>query len=96
MADKTTGGRPAVKEAAIGGLPGIADLYDDTLLPVEQQGEARKMTGAQWKKYAKAAVSIYVEGAKESADAAAQSAFSDTAHRWGRAVYRSICWNTAS
>ena len=76
MADKTTGGLPAVKEAAIGGLPGIADLYDDTLLPVEQQGEARKMTGAQWKKYAKAAVSIYVEGAKESADAAAQSAFS--------------------
>ena len=46
MADKTTGGLPAVKEAAIGGLPGIADLYDDTLLPVEQQGEARKMTGA--------------------------------------------------
>ena len=91
MADKTTGGLPAVKEAAIGGLPGIADLYDDTLLPVEQQGEARKMTGAQWKKYAKAAVSIYVEGAKESADAAAQSAFSDTAHRWGWAVYRSIC-----
>ena len=76
MADKTTGGLPAVKEAAIGGLPGIADLYDDTLLPVEQQGEARKMTGAQWKKYAKAAVSIYVEGAKESADAAAQSASS--------------------
>lgn len=76
MADKTTGGLPAVKEAAIGGLPGIADLYDDTLLPVEQQGEARKMTGAQWKKYAKVAVSIYVEGAKESADAAAQSAFS--------------------
>lgn len=76
MADKTTSGLPAVKEATIGSLPGIADLYDDTLLPVEQQGEARKMTGAQWKKYAKAAVSIYVEGAKESADAAAQSASS--------------------
>ncbi len=36
MADKTTGGLPAVQEAAIGSLPGIADLYDDTLLPVEQ------------------------------------------------------------
>lgn len=32
MADKTTGGLPAVEEAAIGSLPGIADLYDDTLL----------------------------------------------------------------
>ena len=40
MADRTTGGLPAVQESAIGGLPGIADLYDDTLIPVEQQGEA--------------------------------------------------------
>ena len=50
MADKTTGGLPAVEEAAIGSLPGIADLYDDTPLPVEQQGEAMHMTGRQWKK----------------------------------------------
>jgi len=42
MADKTTGGLPAVQEAAIGSLPGIADLYDDTLLPVEQ---AIQLTG---------------------------------------------------
>lgn len=38
MADKTTGALAAVAEAPIGSLPGIADLYDDTLLPVEQQG----------------------------------------------------------
>ncbi len=74
MADKTTGGLPAVQEAAIGSLPGIADLYDDTLLPVEQQGEARHMTGAQWKSYARASVSIYVEGAAQSARDAAASA----------------------
>lgn len=74
MADKTTGGLGAVTEAAIGSLPGIADLYDDTLLPVEQQGEARHMTGAQWKRYAQAGTQVYVEGAKKAAEAAAQSA----------------------
>lgn len=74
MADRTTGGLPAVQEAAIGGLPGIADLYDDTLLPVEQQGEARHMTGAQWKAYAQAGVSQYVESAHDAASAAQQSA----------------------
>lgn len=74
MADKTTGGLPAVQETAIGDLPGIADLYDDSLLPVEQQGEARHMTGAQWKRYARAGVEIYVDGAKQSAAAAADSA----------------------
>lgn len=74
MADKTTGGLTAVTEAAIGSLPSIADLYDDTLLPVEQQGEAHHMTGAQWKRYAQAAVAVYVDGAKDAADAAADSA----------------------
>ena len=71
MADRTIGG---LQEAPIGSLQGIADLYDDSLLPVEQQGEARKMTGAQWKRYAQAGVSGYVEGAKEAAKAAADSA----------------------
>ena len=74
MADKTAGALPAVREAAIGSLPGIAELYDETLLPVEQQGEARHMTGAQWKAYAQASVSRYVDGAKDAADAAAGSA----------------------
>ena len=74
MADKTTGALTAVQEAAIGDLPGIADLYDDTLLPVEQQGEARKMTGGQWKGYAQASTKAYVEGAAQSAQNAAGSA----------------------
>lgn len=76
MADKTTGGLTAVAEATIGSLPEIASLYDDTLIPVEQQGEARRMTGAQWKQYARAGVEIYVDGAKESAKAAENSAAS--------------------
>lgn len=74
MADKTTGGLPAVEEAAIGELPGIAGLYDDALIPVEQQGEARHMTGAQWKGYAQASVSQYVEGAREEAERAQTAA----------------------
>lgn len=74
MADRTTGGLPAVQEAAIGDLPGIEDLYDDTLLPVEQQGEARHMTGAQWKGYAQAAAKVCADGAREAANAAAGSA----------------------
>lgn len=74
MADRTTGGLTAVEESPIGSLPGIADLYDDTLIPVEQQGEARHMTGRQWKKYAQAGVQVYVEGAKQSAQEAAASA----------------------
>lgn len=63
-----------MQEASIGDLPGIADLYDDSLLPVEQQGEARHMTGVQWKRYAQAGVEVYVEGAKQSAGEAASSA----------------------
>lgn len=73
MADKTTGGLPAVEEATIGSLPGIADLYDDTKIPVEQQGEARHMTGAQWKQYAQAGVSQYVEAAQNAANTAQQA-----------------------
>lgn len=73
MADKTTGGLPAVEEATIGSLPGIADLYDDTKIPVEQQGEARHMTGAQWKQYAQAGVSQYVETAQNAANTAQQA-----------------------
>lgn len=80
MADKTTGGLPAVEEASIGSLPGIADLYDDSLLPVEQQGEARHMTGRQWKRYAQEGVTAYVESAKTAAREAAGSA-ADAAKR---------------
>lgn len=71
MADKTTGELPAVP---IGELPLAPDIYDDTLLPVEQQGEARHITGKQFTDYAKAATVVYADAAKESADAAAKSA----------------------
>lgn len=74
MADKTTGGLPAVEEVSIGQLPGIVDIYDDTLIPVEQQGEARHMTGYQWTQYAKTSVNLYVESAKEAAERAEEAA----------------------
>lgn len=71
MADKTTGGLSAVEEASIGTLPGIAGLYDDTKIPVEQHGEARHMTGAQWKRYAQDSVAQYIDEAQDAANTAA-------------------------
>ncbi|MEY8389644.1 hypothetical protein AALC17_20725, partial [Oscillospiraceae bacterium 38-13] len=76
MADKTTGGLKAVEEVSIGDLPGIVDLYDDSLIPVEQQGEACHMTGRQWRQYASVGIAHDVNAAKESAEAAAKSAAS--------------------
>ena len=67
MADRTIG---ELAEAPISALPSIADLYDDSLLVVEQQGEPRKMTGEQWKRYAQAGVAVYVESAKTAAETA--------------------------
>lgn len=63
MADKT-----------IGSLPAAADLYDDSLMVAEQQGQAVSVSGALFKAFAKAGVDEYVESAKTSAEAAAQSA----------------------
>ena len=71
MADKTTG---ALQEAPIGQLPAMPDIYDDALIPVEFQGEARHISGWQWTRYAQASTLAYVEGAKESAAAAENSA----------------------
>ena len=68
MADKTIGELP---EARIGSLPLVPDLYDDAWLVVEYQGEAWKMTGLQWKKYAQASVSKYIDAAQDAADKAA-------------------------
>lgn len=70
MADSTIG---ALNEAPIGSLPGIEDLYDDSLLAVEQQGEARKMTGRQWKMYAQTGVKSYVEAAQKAAQDALEA-----------------------
>lgn len=74
MADKTTGALPAVKEAEIGQLPGIEALYDNTLIPVEQQGEARHMTGAQFKNYAKQSAAAGSNSAQAAAEEAKQAA----------------------
>ena len=71
MADKTTGELPAVK---VGDLPLAPDVYDDSLIPVELQGSAMHITGAQWKAYAKAAVRTEVTEAQAAKNAAAQSA----------------------
>lgn len=64
MANKTIGELQAVP---IGELPVAPDIYDETLIPVEQNGAARHMTGAQWKAYGVAA-------AKAEADRAAAAA----------------------
>lgn len=68
MADKTIGALAAVVDAAISDLPSIAELYDDSLLAVEQQGEARHMTGRQWKVYAQASVKKYIDDAQKAAN----------------------------
>lgn len=71
MADRTTGELPA---SEIGDLPLAPDIYDDTLIPVEQQGTAKHISGRQWKQYAVAAVGEETDAAARSAAAAAQSA----------------------
>ena len=62
MADKT-----------IGELPGIAGLYDDSLIPVEQQGVASKITGEQFADFAREAAAQDVQRAIDAADAAEKS-----------------------
>lgn len=71
MADKTIGELSVVK---VGDLPLAPDIYDDTLIPVEQQGEALHMTGSQWVAYAQSAVGDYVGAAQDAAQDAQQSA----------------------
>lgn len=68
MADKTTGELQAVK---VGDLPIAPDIYDDTLIPVEQQGDAKHITGAQFKGYA---VSASVEAARQFAESVKEDA----------------------
>ena len=54
----------------IGGLPRAPDIYDDSLLVMEQQGAAVSLSGAQLKKYVRQGVEDYVETAKGAADTA--------------------------
>lgn len=74
MADLTTGELAAVRDATVGELPQAADIYDDFLMPGEFQGEAKHITGEQWKKYAIAAVRDQNSNGWQAANAAAQAA----------------------
>lgn len=57
----------------IGSLPPAPQVLDTTLIPVEQNSIAMKMTGAQFKEFAKTSVRQYVDEAKAAAGAAEAS-----------------------
>lgn len=60
-------------DRTVGELPRAPDLYDDSLLVVEQQGAANSLTGALLKRYARAGVEDYVEAAQSAAKAALEA-----------------------
>lgn len=60
MADKT-----------IGQLPEIAEVTDQTLMPVEDSGTAYHTTGEEWKRFARAAIADDVADATGAAESAA-------------------------
>lgn len=67
-------------DRSIGELPLAPQVADNSLLAVEQGGVAHRMTGAQFKEFAKSSVRTYVESAitsAESAEASAKSAKAD-------------------
>ena len=57
-------------------LDAISSLSDDSLFVAEQSGSAGKVTGLQFKNFAKAAAEAYAESAANSATAASESASS--------------------
>lgn len=57
-------------DRTVGSLPLAPDLYDDSLLVIEQQGAALSLSGEQLKKYAREGVAGYVEDAQNAAKAA--------------------------
>lgn len=61
-------------DRTVGSLPLAPDLYDDSLLVIEQQGAARSISGAQLKKYAREGVASYVEDAQAAAKDAQEAA----------------------
>lgn len=67
MADKT-----------IGELPAIQNLSDSAMLPVEQNGAAGRISGAQWKQYATDTVADYVDTAVQAAETASDAATTAT------------------
>lgn len=72
-------------DRTIGELPVADHLDDESLLVVEQQAQARSITGQLVKQFAQAAVQQYVESAKDAAEDAARSA-SDAADSAGDAA----------
>lgn len=63
-------------DSSIGSLPQAQTLDDDSLLVAEQQGQAVKVTGAQFKEFGKQAVISQVQGYVDQAEAAAERAVS--------------------
>lgn len=60
-------------DRSVGALPRAPDLYDDSLLVIEQQGAAQSLTGAQLKGFAREGVETYVEDAQAAAKAAQEA-----------------------
>ncbi len=58
----------------IGELPQAQQVYDNSLLAVEQQGQAMKLTGAQFKEFAKLSVKSFADRAEQAAKDAEKSA----------------------
>lgn len=58
----------------IGELPGIAILNNDALIPVEQQGDAHKMTGRQFADFARESAEADVQRAVDAAGKAETAA----------------------
>lgn len=63
-------------DSNIGALPQAEQLEDDSLLVAEQQGQAVKVTGAQFKEFGRQAVVGQVQGYVDQAQAAANQAVS--------------------
>lgn len=61
-------------DRTIGDLPQAKQVLDTSLIPLEQHGEAMKMSGAQFKEFAKTSVQVYAQQAARSASDAANSA----------------------
>ena len=73
MADRTIGELDPVKEVPIGDLPQVLEIYDDSLIPVEQQGMAMRMTGKQFRQFGEKTAEIYVQTAVDAAESAKET-----------------------
>lgn len=60
-------------DSNIGALPPIETLLDDALMVAEQQGVAGRVTGLQFKQFARIGVSEYVEAAQSAAENALEA-----------------------